>query len=178
MPSKKRSGTRAERRRPKIVFFLDRCTNSRTLVTALTAVGAFVELHADHFEDDISDEGWLPVVGAKRWVVLTNDKRIRHRRIECQALLAAGIRAFVLTAGHLSSAAAAWRRALNRWALKRAALTLRRRCFSPRRNRARGPRSSPVSGRDGPLRRASPARSGSSCLGAPARASRPTGRGH
>ncbi|RLS83567.1 MAG: hypothetical protein DWI05_01120 [Planctomycetota bacterium] len=76
-------------------------------MTALTAVGAFVELHADHFEDDISDEGWLPVVGAKRWVVLTNDKRIRHRRIECQALLAAGIRAFVLTAGHLSSAAAA-----------------------------------------------------------------------
>ena len=107
MPSKKRSGTRAERRRPKIVFFLDRCTNSRTLVTALTAAGALVELHPDHFADDISDEGWLPVVGAKRWVVLTNDKRIRHRRIECQALLAAGIRAFVLTAGHLSSAAAA-----------------------------------------------------------------------
>jgi hypothetical protein len=49
----------------------------------------------------------LPVVGAKGWVVLTNDKRIRHRRIECQALLAAGIRAFVLTAGHLSSAEAA-----------------------------------------------------------------------
>jgi hypothetical protein len=107
MSSKKRSGTRAERRRPKIVFFLDRCTNSRTLVTALTAAGALVELHSDHFADDISDEGWLPVVGTKGWVVLTNDKRIRHRRIECQALLAAGIRAFVLTAGHLSSAAAA-----------------------------------------------------------------------
>jgi hypothetical protein len=73
----------------------------------LTAAGAFVERHPDHFADDISDEGWLPVVGAKGWVVLTNDKRIRHRRIECQALLAAGIRAFVLTAGHLSSAAAA-----------------------------------------------------------------------
>ena len=107
MSSKKRSGTRAERRRPQIVFFLDRCTNSRTLVTALTAAGALVELHPDHFADDISDEAWLPVVGANGWVVLTNDKRIRHRRIECQALLAAGIKAFVLTAGHLSSAAAA-----------------------------------------------------------------------
>ena len=64
-------------------------------------------MHPDHFADDISDEEWLPVVGAKGWVVLTNDKRIRHRRIECQALLAAGIKAFVLTAGHLSSAAAA-----------------------------------------------------------------------
>ena len=69
-------------------------------MTALTAVGAFVELHADHFEDDISDEGWLPVVGAKRWVGLSNDKRIRHRRIERQALLAAGIRAIVLTVAH------------------------------------------------------------------------------
>ncbi|RLS47542.1 MAG: hypothetical protein DWH87_06935 [Planctomycetota bacterium] len=73
----------------------------------MTAAGALVELHPDHFADDISDEGWLPVVGANGWVVLTNDKRIRHRRIECQALLAAGIKAFVLTAGHLSSAAAA-----------------------------------------------------------------------
>lgn len=85
-------------------------------MTALTAAGALVELHPDHFADDISDEGWLPVVGAKRWVVLTNDKRIRHRRIECQALLAAGIKAFVLTAGHLSSAAAAeiWVRQLSK----------------------------------------------------------------
>jgi len=85
-------------------------------VTALTAAGAFVERHPDHFEDHISDEGWLPVVGAKGWVVLTNDKRIRHRQIERQALLAAGIRAFVLTAGHLSSADAAeiWVRQLRK----------------------------------------------------------------
>jgi len=52
-------------------------------VIALSAAGAFVELHPDHFADDISDEGWLPVVSAKRWIVLRNDKRIRHRRIEC-----------------------------------------------------------------------------------------------
>lgn len=109
MPSKKRSGTnaKAERRRPSFVFFLDRCTNSRTLVAALMAAGAVVERHSDHFPDDIPDEGWLQVVGSKGWLVLTNDKRIRHRRIECQALLAAGVRTFVLTTGNLTSASAA-----------------------------------------------------------------------
>lgn len=106
MPSKKRSGTRASRRKPKVVFFLDRCTNSRRLVTALTAMGAVVEVHSDHFVHDIPDAEWLPVVGERGWVVLTHDKRIRYRRIERDALLAAGIRAFVLTVGHLSIAAA------------------------------------------------------------------------
>ncbi len=76
-------------------------------MAALTAAGAVVERHSDHFPDDIPDEGWLPIVGSNGWVVLTNDKRIRHRRIEYQALSAAGVRAFVLTAGHLSGAAAA-----------------------------------------------------------------------
>jgi len=116
MPSKKRSGTRAERRRPKIVFFLDRCTNSRALVAALVAAGALVEKHSDHFADDIADEDWLPIVGAKGWVVLTNDKRIRHRQIEREAFMAAGVRAFVLTAGHLSGAEAAelWLRHLRK----------------------------------------------------------------
>ncbi|MBM3955551.1 MAG: hypothetical protein FJ309_13220 [Planctomycetes bacterium] len=75
-------------------------------MAALTAAGAVVERHSDHFADDIPDEGWLPVVGSRGWVVLTNDKRIRHRRIQREALLAARIRAFVLTAGHLSSAEA------------------------------------------------------------------------
>ena len=114
MPSKKRSGTRAARREPQLAFFLDRCTNSRTLVAALTAAGAVVEKHSDHFRDDARDEDWLSVVGAKGWVVLTNDKRIRHRTLERNALMAADVRAFVLTAGHLTAkdAAAVWVRHL------------------------------------------------------------------
>jgi mRNA degradation ribonuclease J1/J2 len=89
MPSKKRSGTRASRRRPKVVFFLDRCTNSRRLVAALSARGVVVEVHWDHFAHDIPDAEWLSVVGEKRWVVLTHDKRIRYRPIERDALVAA-----------------------------------------------------------------------------------------
>lgn len=107
MPSKKRSGTRASRPKPKAVFFLDRCTNSKVLATTLTLVGVAFERHSDHFDDDVDDAEWLRVVGEKGWVVLTNDKRIRYRQIERDALLASGVKAFVLTVGNLTSEAAA-----------------------------------------------------------------------
>jgi hypothetical protein len=48
---------------------------------------------------------WLTEVGKNGWVVLTKDKHIRYRAIEIQALRAAKVRAFVLSArGDLSGA--------------------------------------------------------------------------
>jgi hypothetical protein len=41
-------------------------------------------------------------VGARGWVVLTKDDRIRYREHEREALLASGVRAFVLTNRSLS----------------------------------------------------------------------------
>src|SRR5215471_592764 len=41
------------------------------------------------------------------WVVLTKDRRIRFRAIERTALISAGVRAFVLTAGDIDGAAMA-----------------------------------------------------------------------
>jgi len=38
-----------------------------------------IELHDDHFPQDTPDPTWLPVVGAKKWIVLTSDGRIRYR---------------------------------------------------------------------------------------------------
>jgi predicted nuclease of predicted toxin-antitoxin system len=115
MPSKKRSDTRASRRKPGVVFFLDRCIDSKTLVTALATAGAVVTRHSDRFASDAPDEEWLRVAGAESWVVLTNDKRIRYRQNERGALAAAGVKAFVLTSGNLSSqdAADAWVRRLD-----------------------------------------------------------------
>lgn len=43
----------------------------------------------------------MPVVGARGWVVLMKDKRIRRIALEREALLRSGVRAFVLTAGNL-----------------------------------------------------------------------------
>jgi hypothetical protein len=43
------------------------------------------------------DDVWLPIIGARRLVVITRDKRIRYRPVEKQAWLTHGVRGFVLT---------------------------------------------------------------------------------
>ena len=58
-----------------------------------------VELHDDHFPQDAKDADWLPDVGARGWVVLTKDKRIRKRPDELAAVRAACVRMFVLSTG-------------------------------------------------------------------------------
>ena len=57
-----------------------------------------MEVHDDHFPQDVQDSVWLRVVGRKGWVVLTKDGRIRYRPAEKRALLGGGVAAFVLTA--------------------------------------------------------------------------------
>jgi hypothetical protein len=76
----------------------------RAIGRRLEAEGLRIELHDDHFAQGTLDIVWLPVVGARGWVVLTKDTRIRHRPAERQALLSAGIRAFAFTSGSLSGA--------------------------------------------------------------------------
>jgi hypothetical protein len=68
----------------------------------LSAAGAVVELPRDHFPPGAQDVDWLPVVGAKRWVVLTKDRYIRRRQLELEALMNARVRAFVLIAADLT----------------------------------------------------------------------------
>jgi uncharacterized protein with PIN domain len=105
MKSKKRSDANSGRKPPEPpTFFLDRSLGKKMVAEALRAAGAKVEVHDDHFAQDAQDEVWLTEVGSKGWVVLTKDQRIRFRVIEREALKAAGVRAFVLTAGDISAA--------------------------------------------------------------------------
>jgi hypothetical protein len=67
----------------------------------LRAAGLNVRLHGEHVPANASDEEWLSRIGPKGWIVLTKDKMIRRRILEREALIAAGVRAFVLTAGNL-----------------------------------------------------------------------------
>jgi hypothetical protein len=92
---------------PQRVLFIDRDLWSRHLDNALRAAGIPFEAHLDHFDDDTPDPDWLTAVGARGWVVLTRDQRIRTRPNELAAVRAARLHVFALTSGNLSAAATA-----------------------------------------------------------------------
>jgi predicted nuclease of predicted toxin-antitoxin system len=70
----------------------------RIIPDALRGAGEDVRVHDDLFPQDAKDEIWLAEAGRHGWIVLTKDKNIRYRAVELQALIAADVRAFVLTA--------------------------------------------------------------------------------
>lgn len=59
------------------------------------------------------DDEWLPLIGAKRLVVITRDRKIRYRRAEKHAWVEHRVRGFVLT-GKKSQTTADSRSILNR----------------------------------------------------------------
>jgi len=84
-------------------FFLDRTLGKNIFASSLRAAGLSVEIHDDHFPQDAKDSDWLIEVGTRKWIVLTNDRRIRYRPLELAALRASGVRAFVFTRGDLTA---------------------------------------------------------------------------
>ena len=84
------------------VFFTDQSLGSIVVPETLRQAGVHVEIHASHFADNTPDTVWLSDVGQQGWIVLMKDKHIRSRPHERQALIYAGVRAFVLVAGNIS----------------------------------------------------------------------------
>ncbi len=84
-------------------FFLDRCLGKKILASILRAANLKIEVHDDYFPPDCKDEHWLRIVGARGWIVLTNDRRIRYRDTELSALLSSGVRAFAFRSGNLTA---------------------------------------------------------------------------
>lgn len=72
------------------------------MTETLRSLGATVEIHDDHFAADARDQDWLLEVGRRGWIVLMKDKRVRRVELEREALISAGVRAFVLTSGNLT----------------------------------------------------------------------------
>lgn len=62
----------------------------------LRQAGVSVECHDDHFSQTTADEEWLEVVGARGWIALTHNSRIRYTPLQTETLMRAGVRAFVL----------------------------------------------------------------------------------
>jgi predicted nuclease of predicted toxin-antitoxin system len=99
----KRSDSSAPRRRREpIVFFIDRCLESATVIEKLRAADVALELHKDHFAQDAEDTEWLPAVAERKWVVLTRDKQVKRNELERQCLLLPGARSFILTGGNMT----------------------------------------------------------------------------
>jgi hypothetical protein len=92
------------RPRDPVVFFVDRSLGAVEVPEALRRAGASVEIHDHHFAQDTPDSDWLAAVGTHGWVVLTRDERIRRHPGELDALMTAGIAAFVLTASGVTGA--------------------------------------------------------------------------
>ena len=64
---------------------------------ALRARGWAVERHDDHFDQDTPDQVLLVQVAERGWAFVTQDKRIRRRPLERQALLDAGLGVFAVS---------------------------------------------------------------------------------
>jgi hypothetical protein len=106
-PTKKPSGTRSaasssQRQPERLTLFLDESLDSDSIAQALQAAGASVERLTRHLPKGTDDRTWLGYAGARDWIVLTRDKRIRYRRLERLALEAARVRAFVFTGGNVT----------------------------------------------------------------------------
>jgi hypothetical protein len=61
-----------------------------------------VKHHDDEFPEDAEDVDWLPIIGSRGWIIITQDHRIRTRPNERRAYYAAAARAFVVTATGLT----------------------------------------------------------------------------
>jgi hypothetical protein len=86
---------------PDRVYFIDYSLGGVAVPEALKAAGARVEIHLDHFPANMPDEQLLAEVGRRRWIFLSKDGNIRRRPLESRALMAAGVKAFILTSGNL-----------------------------------------------------------------------------
>jgi hypothetical protein len=96
-----------DRAEPEIKFFVDRSLG-KSIVVALREAGflaySMAEVYGEQEAQRLPDEVWLRDAGDKGWVVLTKDDAIRRRPAERDALIAAGVRVFCLTAGQLRGA--------------------------------------------------------------------------
>lgn len=56
----------------------------------------------DIFTDSTKDRVWLKKAGEKGWLVITKDKRIRHRKAEFEMVIKHKVKMFTLTSGNLT----------------------------------------------------------------------------
>ena len=86
----------------EITFFIDRCLGKKLIAKTFQDSGIAVEIHDDHFAQNVQDVDWLPEIGKRGWVVLTKDARISKNYLERMAVTKAGVSMFILASQNLS----------------------------------------------------------------------------
>ena len=88
---------------PDWVFFLDENhQGTQPILQALRNAGCTIELHSNHFGRGTADDDWLPLVGARGWVLLTSDKRIRYYASKLAQVVESRLRLFCFSSNNLS----------------------------------------------------------------------------
>lgn len=82
-------------------FYIDENMAGRSVRRFISDLGYIVHSPASVFgknrlDEGLDDEDWLPVVGAKGWVVFARDQNILKREVELRALLDAKVHMFLL----------------------------------------------------------------------------------
>lgn len=89
-------------------FFVDRSLGRIEVPRLLREDGWALTTLAEHYGEKVAqgidDVDWLSVAGERGWPVLMKDTRIRRTTSEREALIGAGVRAFCISSGNLTSA--------------------------------------------------------------------------
>jgi hypothetical protein len=86
-----------------VCFFFDRNLGKRVPET-MSRRGWDVERHDDHFGQTTPDTEIMSGIASRGWVFITQDKRIRRRAPEREALIGAGLRTFaIISTANLSA---------------------------------------------------------------------------
>ena len=77
-----------------MTYFTDR-NLGHLLPIAMGLLGIPIEIHDTYYDQFTPDDVWLPEVGAKGWVVLTQDPRFLYNDSEKEAIVSNGVACFV-----------------------------------------------------------------------------------
>lgn len=83
------------------VFFIDEALGGHQIPDALKAAGENVEAHNDIFPSGTPDIEWLEYAGRNKRLVITKDKRIRHRSAEIETIKTCNAKIFRFASGNL-----------------------------------------------------------------------------
>ena len=107
---------------PEVTFYIDRNLGRHAVPGALRDAGYQVQIHDDHLPPDAPDEDWIALCGREKWIAITQDKNIRYRAAEIDAIrrhraAVIVVRAKLLTGDQLGELLVKFARRLGRFAL-------------------------------------------------------------